>query len=169
VARYGLAFVFLLIPACLIQWPVNYAIGRYTILTGESILRGFLRLSRGFGIALWVLLALSFVWVGAFASAGGTALAAIVDWPAGWSDRARTLLWAYAAMALLLGAFLLSRRFYRFIEWFMTVTSLATLRGSCSPAPTPPCSRPCRRSSRAGCVPRGLRPVRGTRGTRRVS
>src|SRR5262245_31643013 len=49
VARYGLAFLFLLIPACLIQWPVNHAIGRYTLLTGESILRGFLRLNRWFG------------------------------------------------------------------------------------------------------------------------
>lgn len=129
VARYGLAFLFLLVPACLIQWPVNYAIGRYTLLTGESILRGFLRMNRGFGIALWVLLALSFVWVGAFASAGGTALAALADWPAGWSDRARTLLWAYASMALLLGAFLFSRRFYRFIEWFMWIVSLGTLAG----------------------------------------
>ena len=45
VARYGLAFLFLLVPACLIKWPVNYAIGRHTILTGESILRGFLRMS----------------------------------------------------------------------------------------------------------------------------
>ena len=129
VARYGLAFLFLLLPACLIQWPVNYAIGRYTVLTGESILRGFLRLHRGFGIALWVLLAVSFVWVGAFASAGGTALASLLDWPAGWSDRARTILWAYASMALLLGALLLSHRFYRFIEWFMWVAALGTLAG----------------------------------------
>jgi len=129
VARYGLAFLFLLVPACLIQWPVNYAIGRYTVLTGESILRGFLRLNRGFGIALWILLAVSFLWVGAFASAGGTALASLVDWPTGWSDRARTILWAYASMALLLGALLLSHRFYRFIEWFMWVASLGTLAG----------------------------------------
>jgi hypothetical protein len=129
VARYGLAFLFLLIPACLIQWPVNYAIGRYTLLTGESILRGFLRLNRWFGIGLWVLLSVSFLWVGAFASAGGTALAALLDWPAGWDERARTLLWAYASMALLLGAFLLSRRFYRFIELFMLIVSVGTLLG----------------------------------------
>lgn len=92
VARYGLAFLFLLIPACLIQWPVNYAIGRYTVMTGETILRGFLRMHAGFGILIWILLTISFLWVGAFAGAGGTALAAIVDWPAGWSERGRTLL-----------------------------------------------------------------------------
>lgn len=129
IARYGLAFLFLLVPACLVQWPVNYAIGRYTVLTGESVLRGFLRLNRALGIVLWVLLAVSFLWVGAFAAAGGTALAALVDWPQGWSDRARTLLWALISMSGLLGAFLLSRRFYRFIERFMAAAAAVTLAG----------------------------------------
>lgn len=129
VARYGLAFLFLLIPACLLQWPVNYAIGRYTILTGESILRGFVRLYRPLGILLWILLGVSFLWVGAFAGAGGTALAALVNWPSGWSDAARTNLWALLSMALLLGAFLLSGSFYRFIEWFMWVVAAVTLAG----------------------------------------
>jgi hypothetical protein len=129
VARYGLAFLFLLLPACLLQWPVNYAIGRYTVLTGESVLRGFLRMHRGLGILLWILMAISFLWVGAFAAAGGTALAALVDWPAGWDARARTNLWALLSMALLLGAFLLSRRFYRFIEWFMWGVAGVTLAG----------------------------------------
>jgi hypothetical protein len=129
IARYGLAFLFLLVPACLAQWPVNYAIGRYTVLTGESVLRGFLRLHRPLGIVLWVLLAASFLWVGAFAGAGGTALAALVDWPAGWSDRARTLLWALISMAALLAAFLSSRRFYRFIEIFMGAAAVIAIVG----------------------------------------
>ena len=129
VARYGLAFLFLLIPACLIQWPVNYAIGRYTILTGESVLRGFLRLNRPLGLLLWGLLTLSFLWVGAFAGAGGTALAALVPWPDGWSDRERTLLWAFLSMGILLGALLLSRRFYRFIEWLMWGVAIVTVAG----------------------------------------
>ncbi|HEU4402468.1 MAG TPA: Nramp family divalent metal transporter, partial [Candidatus Polarisedimenticolia bacterium] len=129
VARYGLAFLFLLIPACLVQWPVNYAIGRYTILTGESIMRGFLRLDRRLGIVLYILMTVSFLWVGSFAAAGGTALASLVDWPAGWGAKARTDLWALVSMALLLGSFLLSRAFYRFIEWFMAAVSIVTLLG----------------------------------------
>jgi hypothetical protein len=129
VARYGLAFLFLLIPACLIQWPVNHAIGRYTILTGESVLRGLLRMSRPVGLLLWALLALSFLWVGAFAAAGGTALAALVDWPEGWGERQRTILWALLSMAFLLGVFLLSRGFYRFIEWFMGGVAAVTVAG----------------------------------------
>ena len=70
VAKYGLTFLCLLIPACLLQYPLNVEIGRYTLVTGESIFHGFIRLGRGFGILLWVLMTLSFLWFGAFASAG---------------------------------------------------------------------------------------------------
>ncbi|MGH8614692.1 MAG: Nramp family divalent metal transporter, partial [Gammaproteobacteria bacterium] len=35
IAKYGLTFLCLLIPACLLQYPLNYEIGRYTLLTGE--------------------------------------------------------------------------------------------------------------------------------------
>ena len=46
IAKYGLAFLALLIPACLLQFPLNYAIGSYTMLTGETIFQGFIRLHR---------------------------------------------------------------------------------------------------------------------------
>ena len=53
VAKYGLTFVWLLIPACLLQYPLNVEIGRYTLLTGESIFRGLLSASAArFGIFL---------------------------------------------------------------------------------------------------------------------
>ena len=71
VAKYGLAFLVLLIPACLLQYPLCYEIGRYTLLTGESIFQGFIRLSRPLAIVLWALMILSFLWFGAFATAGG--------------------------------------------------------------------------------------------------
>ncbi|MGH8524397.1 MAG: Nramp family divalent metal transporter, partial [Gammaproteobacteria bacterium] len=79
IAKYGLTFLWVLIPACLLQYPLNIEIGRYTLLTGESIFHGFIRLHRGLGIFLWLLMTLSFLWFGAFASAGGTAIAALVD------------------------------------------------------------------------------------------
>ena len=37
IAKYGLGFLFLLIPACLLQYPVNYEIGRYTLLAAAYI------------------------------------------------------------------------------------------------------------------------------------
>ena len=78
VAKYGLGFLFLLIPACLLQLPLNFEIGRYTVMTGEGLFRGFLRMNRTFGLILYVLFILSFLWFGAFASAGGTALAELL-------------------------------------------------------------------------------------------
>jgi len=126
IAKYGLTFLFLLLPACLLQFPVIYEIGRYTTLTGESICQGFMRLNRYFALLLWILLTLSFLWFGAFAAAGGNSLAALTDFPAGWGQRAQTLFWAYLSMTIFLCAILMSRIVYRLIETFMW---LATVDG----------------------------------------
>ncbi|TAK08313.1 MAG: hypothetical protein EPO39_04670 [Candidatus Manganitrophaceae bacterium] len=129
VAKYGLTFLFLLIPACFLQYPLTVEIGRYTLLTGESIFQGFIRLHRGFGIFLWILMTLSFLWFGAFASAGGTAMAALTRFPAGWSPRGQTLFWAYATIAIFLIAILLSGVVYTLIEWFMKIVAVTTVAG----------------------------------------
>ncbi len=129
IAKYGLTFLFLLIPACLLQFPVIYEIGRYTLLTGESIFQGFIRLNRHFAAFLWILMTLSFLWFGAFAAAGGTSIAALTDLPAGWSRREQSLFWAYATMALFLAAILLSKVIYQLIESFMWCVAIFTLIG----------------------------------------
>jgi hypothetical protein len=129
IAKYGLTFLFLLLPACLLQFPVIYEIGRYTLLTGESIFQGFIRLNRFFALALWILLTLSFLWFGAFAAAGGTSLAALTSFPAGWSAKGQTLFWGYCSMAVFLGAMLLSKVIYRCVEIFMWGVALLTLVG----------------------------------------
>ncbi len=129
VAKYGLTFLCLLVPACLLQYPLNVEIGRYTLLTGETIFRGFLRLHRGFGIALWALMTLSFLWFGAFASAGGTAMAALTGFPGGWSPRAQTLFWGYASIAVFVIAVVASRVVYRLVEGFMKLVALVTVVG----------------------------------------
>ncbi len=129
IAKYGLTFLFLLLPACLLQFPVIYEIGRYTLLTGESIFQGFIRLNRYFAFFLWILMTLSFLWFGAFAAAGGTSLAALTDLPSGWSRQQQTFFWAYLSMALFLIAILLSKVIYRLIEIFMWGVALFTLLG----------------------------------------
>ena len=129
IAKYGLTFLFLLLPACLLQFPVIYEIGRYTLLTGESIFQGFIRLNRYFAFLLWILMTLSFLWFGAFAAAGGTSLAALTDLPTGWSRPQQTLFWAYLSMAVFLIAILLSKVIYRLIEVFMWGVALLTLVG----------------------------------------
>lgn len=129
VAKYGLTFLFLLVPACLLQYPLTIEIGRYTLLTGESIFHGFIRLNRWFGILLWGLMTLSFLWFGAFASAGGTALAALTDFPAGWGARGQTLFWAYASIAVFVVAIAASRVVYTLIERFMKAVAITTVAG----------------------------------------
>jgi len=129
VAKYGLTFLCLLIPACLLQYPLNIEIGRYTLLTGETIFHGFFRLGRGFGIVLWALMTLSFLWFGAFASAGGTAIAALTGLPAGWTPRAQTLFWGYASIAVFFLAVAFSRVVYALVEGFMKVVALVTVVG----------------------------------------
>jgi hypothetical protein len=129
VAKYGLTLLFLLVPACLLQFPISYEIGRYTLLTGESIFHGFIRLDRRLGILLWVLMTLSFLWFGAFASAGGTALAALTDFPAGWSQRGQTLFWGYASIFVFILAITLSGVVYSFIENFMKIVAVTTVAG----------------------------------------
>jgi hypothetical protein len=131
IAKYGLSFLFLLLPACLLQFPVTYEIGRYTLLTGESIFQGFIRLNRHFAFLLWILMTLSFLWFGAFAAAGGTSLAALTNFPVDWTPRGQTLFWGYLSMLVFLSAILLSKVIYRLVETFMWGIALLTLVGLC--------------------------------------
>ncbi len=129
IAKYGLTFLSLLIPACLLQYPITREIGRYTLLTGESIFQGFFRLSKKFGVLLWILMTLSFLWFGAFASAGGTALAELTHFPKDWDAKSQTLFWGYATIVLFAIAVFLSRHIYKFIENLMKIVALITVFG----------------------------------------
>lgn len=129
IAKYGLTFLFLLIPACLLQYPLTVEIGRYTLLTGESIFHGFIRLHRGLGIFLWILMTLSFLWFGAFAAAGGTALAALTHFPSEWGQRGQTLFWGYISIAVFFTAIVLSRVIYVLIERVMKFVAVITVAG----------------------------------------
>ncbi|MCG8585165.1 MAG: Nramp family divalent metal transporter [Pirellulales bacterium] len=129
IAKYGLAFLFLLIPACLLQFPLTFEIGRYTVLTGEGVLRAFFRLHPAFGAFLWILFTISFFWFGAFASAGGGAIARLTDFPAGWSHKAQTLFWAQTSIVVFTAAILVAKTVYRLIEWVMKIVAIVSLVG----------------------------------------
>lgn len=129
IAKYGLAFLFLLIPACLLQFPVTFEIGRYTVLTGEGVFKGFFRLNRVFGVMLWLLFTVAFFWFGAFASAGGTAIANLTNFPRGWSAGGQTLFWAQLSIVIFTVAILFARSVYRMIEWVMKVVAIVSLVG----------------------------------------
>jgi len=129
VAKYGTGFLFLLIPACFLQYPLNYHIGRYTVLTGESIFQGFIRLNKYFALFLWILMSISFLWLGAFVSAGGTAIAALTEFPFDWSRRAQTLFWSYITIPIFVFALLFSRIIYKTIENIMLFIAIVTTAG----------------------------------------
>src|SRR5688572_3404032 len=129
VAKYGLGFLFLLVPACLLQWPLNVEIGRYTVLTGESVWQGFARLSRPFAFGLWLLMAASFLWFGGFAAAGGEAMAALTGLPRGWSAGTQKLFWGYLSVAVSFAALLFSRTAYVLIARVMGTVAVITVVG----------------------------------------
>lgn len=127
--KYGAAFLGLLIPASLLQFWVNQEIVRYTAATGETILTGFSR--AGWWLVTLLALGLLFenIWFGAYASAGGTALADLTKFPASWDVRGRSLFWGYLTVILFLGAMLFGRVVYLFIEKFSMVIIAVTMGG----------------------------------------
>jgi Mn2+/Fe2+ NRAMP family transporter len=126
-ARYGVAFIGLLLPAALMQYFVNQEIVRYTITTGETFFSGMARLSRALSGLLWVMLSISFLWFGGYASGGATALRELLGWPS--DPRVGTLFWAYFIIALFVGAIVFGRVVYNVIERFMTVIVFVTVGG----------------------------------------
>ncbi|MGV7234809.1 MAG: Nramp family divalent metal transporter [Nitrosomonadaceae bacterium] len=118
-AKYGLAFIGLLLPACLIQYFVNAEVIRYTALTGEGIWAGFRRLGGWYSIPLFTLAFLSLLWFGGYASAGGTALYELTHFPPGVSPRAGSLFWGYVTITLLSFGMFKSSNVYHLLEIFM--------------------------------------------------
>ena len=129
IAKYGTFFLSLLIPACLLQWPLNYEIGKYTLITGESIFTGFYRIGKNFSILLWLLMVVSFLWFGAFASAGGTALADLTHFPSQLSSRGQTFFWGALSIVFFYIIVMRLRSTYNFVESFMTLVALVTFFG----------------------------------------
>jgi hypothetical protein len=132
-AKYGGALLFLLVPSALIQLPLTYYIGRYSLLTGESIWRGFMRANRSFSIFLWIMMNFSFFWFGSFVVAGGTALAELI--PLGISRKAESIAWGYILILCMYIILVRSKKVYDVIEKIMMFVATGTFLGlviSCS-------------------------------------
>ncbi len=136
-ARYGTAFIGLLLPACLMQFFINAEISRYTALTGEGIWSGFRKVGGWFSLPLFCLCFACFLWFGGYASAGGSALFDLTHFPAKFSPRAGALFWGYTTMALFTLGMFKSSMVYRLVELFMkgiaTITVAGLLISLCQP------------------------------------
>lgn len=128
-AKYGAAFVGIILPACALQYMVNVEIGRYSATTGETMFTGFCRVHKAFAGLMWVMVLITYLWFGGYASAGSTALAALTGIPTGWSPRAQTLFWSYLVIAVFGSAILFGRVVYRVIEKIMIAVTVVTVVG----------------------------------------
>lgn len=127
VARYGKAFLFLLLPAALIQFFVNKEIAKYTLITGKGIWRGFLTLARWYYLPLFLLCFINFLWLGGYASAGGSSIYEIVKVPG--NIKFGSLFWAYVLIAVFSFGLIVSKTVYKFIETIMEVVTAVTILG----------------------------------------
>lgn len=128
-AKYGTALIGLILPASLLQFFVNQEVARYTALTGEGIWSGFKRVNRIYSIFLFVLAFVCFLWFGGYASAGGTALYNLTNFPAGAGERTGSLFWAYLTIVLFSAGLFFSKVVYKLIEKFMKIVIAVTLAG----------------------------------------
>lgn len=128
-AKFGVAFIGLLLPAIALHYPVSVEIGRYTVTTGETIFTGFRRIGRFYSAMIWLLFFVAFFWFGGYASAGATAAAALTHFPVGWSVKAQTLFWAYLMIIGFSTIVLFGRVVYNIIEKFMTAVTVITVVG----------------------------------------
>jgi len=128
-AKYGAAFLGLLLPAALIQFFVNREISRFTALTGNGIWQGFSKLSKWFTLPLFLLCFVNFLWLGGYASAGGTALFELTKFPTLVSSKFGSLFWTYILIFGFSLVFIFSKIIYRFIENFMKIVAAVTIAG----------------------------------------
>ncbi|RLC35619.1 hypothetical protein DRH14_00395 [Candidatus Shapirobacteria bacterium] len=129
VARYGKAFLFLLLPFALMQFFVNKEITKYTAVTGKGIWSGFLSVNKYYTLFLFILFFVNFLWFGGYATAGGSSLYEIFKWPGGGNSRFGSLFWAYIMVILFSLALLFSRSVYRLLEKMMKVITVITVGG----------------------------------------
>ena len=90
---------------------------------------GFTRIGRWFAWLAWILVFVENIWFGAYASAGGTALAALTGFPGGWTPRGQSLFWGYLMIAVYLFALVFSRVAYAMVEKFSMAVVAITMTG----------------------------------------
>jgi len=128
-AKYGAAFLGLLIPASMLQYWINLEIMRYVVLTGETPMTGFTRVGKWYAVIIFVGVFVENAWFGAYAAAGGTALGSLTQFPPGWSPAGRALFWGYLTIGIYLIALIFGRVVYYVIEKFSMLIVLITVGG----------------------------------------
>ncbi len=72
--KYGLYFLFLLIPACLIQLPMFAYLARHAVVFGESHFPTLVKSNRSFAVLTWVIFLITTIWIASYTASAGIAL-----------------------------------------------------------------------------------------------
>lgn len=127
VARYGKAFLFLLLPAASIQYFINREISKYTMTTGRGVWNGFWRASRWYTALLFLMCFINFLWLGGYVSAGGSSLYEILKFPG--SVKSGSIFWSYVLIFIFSYGLIFSKLIYSFVEKIMVAVTIVTLFG----------------------------------------
>jgi hypothetical protein len=77
--KYKTFFLFLLLPACLIQFPIFSYLARHTVITGESFFSTLLKSSKSFAVLVCAIFLVTSVWISSYTAAGGVAIVKLIN------------------------------------------------------------------------------------------
>lgn len=126
-AQYGSSMVWAAVVGVFLQLWINFEVGRWTIVTGESVYTGFCRIWRGFA-AVFILFNV-FAWIApGWGRASGLALKALLVGPTGFgSDTFWTLVTFIAVAFLLFGSKLAYKSVERTVEVLVVLVTVGLL------------------------------------------
>ena len=129
VTKYGLFFVGWLIIFAFLQLWYNQELGRYTVATGESIFEGWHRIHHLFGWFMMIMAIVFYSWVGGYLGGAASALAAVTNFPAGWSFTDQGRFWSTILIIILFILILLGPVAYRVVEVIESLAAIASVLG----------------------------------------
>jgi len=129
VTKYGYFFVSWLLAFSFFQLWYNQELGRYTVLTGESIFEGWHRVHHIFGWFMLIMAIMLFSWVGGYLGGAASALAAATHFPPGWSFADQGRFWSTLLIIILYIIMLLGPVAYRIVEVVESIAALASFFG----------------------------------------
>ncbi|NIQ04299.1 MAG: hypothetical protein GWO20_00770 [Candidatus Korarchaeota archaeon] len=129
VMKYGLFFVGWLIIFAALQWWYNQEIGRYTVATGESIFEGWHRIHHLFGWLMLLMGVFFFIWSAGFLGGSASAVAAITNFPGGWSTQAQGQFWSVLILVILAIIVAIGPQAYRIVEIVESIAAIGAFFG----------------------------------------
>lgn len=132
VGKYGPFFLSWYWIMFLLPYAVQVLIGRYTMVTGESIYEGFHRVHHLLGWFIFIAILIIGSWTGGYISAGGTAFAALTNFPPGWDARMQSIFWSIVAVWIMFSLVLVGPVVYKVIEIVGAISAFISFFGMLS-------------------------------------